>query len=96
VRLLNLSPEGARIEHVRPLVDRGLCFLDLPLALGGAWLQGEAIWTQVTGRQEVVEGKGGVTYQSGLHFTLFTPWQRASLTAALDLLKAAQEAPPAA
>jgi len=96
VRLLDLSPEGARIEHVRPLADRGLCFLNLPLALGGAWLRVEAIWTQVTERQKVVEGKGGVTYQCGLQFTLLTPGQRASLTAALALLKAAREAPPAA
>ena len=91
VRLLDLSPDGARIEHIRPLADRALCFLDLPPALGGTGLQGEAIWTQVVGRQEVAEGEWAVIFQSGLRFTSLTLWQQERLTAALELLKAAQE-----
>jgi len=91
VLLLDLSPDGARIEHTRPLPDRTLCFVDLPPALGGIKLQGQAIWTQVVGRQEVAEGKWEVTFQSGLRFTMLTPAQQAGLAEALRILTAAQE-----
>ena len=91
VRLLDLSPDGARIEHIHPLADRALCFLDLPPALGGTGLQGEAIWTQVVGRQEVAEGKWDVIFQSGLRFTMLTPEQRAGLASALQILTAAEQ-----
>ena len=91
VRLLDLSLDGARIEHIRRLADRALCFLDLPPALGGIGLQGEAIWTQVVGRQAVAEGKWEVIFQSGLRFTMLTPEQQAGLAEALRILTAAQE-----
>jgi len=96
VRLVNLSPEGARIEHLRPLVDWSMCFLDLPRALGGVRLQGQVIWSHITGYKPVVGGKSWVVYQGGLTFTLLTPEQRAGLTAALEILRSAQEASPPA
>ena len=87
VRLLDLSPDGARIEHIRPLADRALCFLDLPPALGGGSLQGEVVWSQEAGRKEVAEGDWVVFFQSGVRFTVLTVGQQAGLTAALDIVK---------
>ena len=94
VRLLDLSREGARIEHVHPVPDRKLCDLTLPPALGGVRLHGEVIWSHIAGYKPVVEGKSGLVYQSGLTFRWLTPKQRAGLAAALEILKAAQEPPP--
>ncbi len=94
VRLVDLSPEGACFEHVRPLPDWDTCFVVLPPALGGVRLQGELVWSRVGGRQPGADGKGQIYYQSGLHFTLLTPEQQAGLTAALHILKAAPESPP--
>ena len=94
VRLVNLSPDGACLEHFRPLPDWDMCFVELPLALGGVRLQGEVAWSRVGGRQPGAAGQGLVYYQSGLHFTLLTPAQRAGLTAALAILKATQATPP--
>jgi hypothetical protein len=99
VRLLDLSPAGARIEHCRPLPNWALCFLFLPPALGGVRLQGEAVWSRMVGQKQVAEGKRLVYYQSGVAFRWLTAAQRTALTAALQLLRAAQEsrdtAPPA-
>ncbi len=91
LRLLDLSPDGARVEHDHPFPDRCLCFLDLPPALGGAALQGEVVWSQEAGRKDVAEGEWVVSFQSGLRFSSLTVGQRAGLTAALDILRAAQE-----
>jgi len=49
VRLVNLSPDGACLEHFRPLPDWDMCFVELPLALGGVRLQGEVVWSRVGG-----------------------------------------------
>jgi len=93
VRLLDLSSQGARIEHFRPLPEWTPYFLDLPRALGGVRLQGEVLWSRRGGRKRIV-GKRLVSYQSGLTFRWLTPKQRAGLAAALEILKAAQEPPP--
>ncbi len=91
VHLLDLSPEGARVEHVHPFPNGHVCFLDLPPTLGGARLQGEVIWSQEARRQEVAEGDWRVFFQSGLRFTALTDGQRAGLTTALELLRASQD-----
>jgi hypothetical protein len=90
VRLLDLSAQGARIEHTRPFPDRALCFLDLPPALGGATLQGELIWTHITEYRPDFERKSAVCFQSGLRFLMLTGEQEAHLAEALRILKAAQ------
>ena len=94
VHLCDLSPEGACIEHFRPLPDWDICFVELPPALGGFRLQGEVVWSRRGGRKPVAEGRSLVYYLSGLRFALLTSEQRAGLTAALEILKATQEAPP--
>ena len=91
VRLLDLSREGARIEHDRPLPNWDLCFVVLPPALGGLRLQGEVVWSRVAGRKPEGGGKGAAYYQSGLSFSDLTPAQQDGLAAALQGLKAAQE-----
>ena len=91
VRLLDLSPEGARVEHVHPFPDGYQCVLDLPPALGEVGLQGRVVWSREAGRKEVAEGEWLVFFQSGVRFTRLTLWQQEGLTAALDILKAAQE-----
>jgi len=91
VHLLDLSPEGVRVEHVHPFPEGHLCFLDLPPALGGLRLQGQVVWSREAGRKEVAEGEWVVFFQSGVRFTTLSPWQQERLTAALDILKAAQK-----
>jgi len=99
VRLCDLSPDGARIEHVHALSDRTLCFLDLPRALRGVRLQGEVVWSREVGWKQGAEGKSLVYYQSGLPFRFLTAAQQTALTFALQILRAVQEsadtAPPA-
>jgi hypothetical protein len=90
VRLLDLSPQGARIEHVRRLPDWSICFLDLPRALGGLRLQGQVIWSQVAGRKTLADGRRVIYYRSGLRFSELTREQDAGLIAALNILKTAQ------
>ena len=91
VRLVDLSPQGARIEHLRPLADWGICFLDLPWALGGVRIQGKVVWSQAGESKPAADGKHLVHYQTGLTFRFLTPEQRAGLTAALEILRAARE-----
>lgn len=91
VRLADLSTQGARIEHFRPLPTWTPYFLDLPRALGGIRLQGEVLWSRRAGRKRVLAGKRLIYYQSGLLFRWLTPAQRVGLAAALDILKGAQE-----
>ncbi len=89
VRLVDLSPAGARIEHVRLIPDWKKWFLVLPRALGGARLQGEVVWSRVAGVRRNAEGERLVFFQSGMLFHLRTPAQRAGLAAALEILRAA-------
>jgi hypothetical protein len=91
MRLLDLSLGGARIAHLHPLPALQLCFLELSPGLGGAWLQGEVVWSQETGRQEGAAGEWVVSCQSGIRFTMLTLGQQAALAEALRILTAAQE-----
>ena len=94
VRLLDLSREGARIEHARPVPDWTMCSLTLPPALGGTRLQGEVVWSRVMGPKLGAKGARQIYHQSGLTFILLTPAQQDALAAALKRLQAARERPP--
>ncbi len=94
VRLLELSPEGARIEHSAPLNTGLMCFIDLPRALGRGSLSGRIMWTRLHRDEQTLEGKQHRYYQSGLGWTGLTPEQQGALAAALDILQAAQEPRP--
>jgi PilZ domain len=83
MRLLDLSPTGARIEHIEPLRGASSFPMDLPRALGGGRVQVEVIWSRPSGHKSVVEGKPRLVYQSGLAFPHATPEEQAALRLAL-------------
>ncbi len=91
VRVIELSAEGTRIEHLRPVPDWGLCLVDLPPALGGTRLQGRVVWSRVAGGKPVAGGNWQDYYQSGLAFTPLTREQQDAVAAALEILKSVQE-----
>ena len=89
VQLLDLSSEGARIEHPEPLHEGVMCFVDLPPALGGVRLTAIVVWTRLHKTEQPFEG--ATCYRSGLAFVGITPEQRTALTAALEILKTAHD-----
>jgi hypothetical protein len=82
-QLLDLSPAGARIEHIEPLRDWSSHPIDLPPALGGGRVRATVVWSRAAGQKEVVAGKRWLAYQSGLAFLHSTPAEQAALTVAL-------------
>ncbi len=92
VRLVDLSAEGARLEHLRPVPTRKRWPLVLPEALGSLRLQGEVVWSRVAGQTLDAEGRQQPYYESGMAFRFRQPKQRAGLTAALEILRAVQRA----
>jgi hypothetical protein len=92
VRLIDLSLEGARIEHSGHLHEGLGCFVDLPPALGRLRLTGRVVWTRLHKGEQTLEGDRNLYYQSGLTFTGVTPEQQTGLEAALQILKGANEA----
>jgi len=91
VRLLDLSPEGARIEHLEPLREGVVCVVDLPPAIGRLRLTGRVVWTGVRGGEQNLAGERRLHYQSGLAFTGVTPDQQAVLARGLETLKAERD-----
>jgi hypothetical protein len=86
-RLLDLSATGARMEHTN-LVHKGrVCNVDLPHTLGRCWLKGRVVWTKLHRGEQTFEGKARISYQTGLAFVELTPEQRATLAAALEILR---------
>ena len=83
VQLLDLSPAGARIEHIQPLRDWRSQPVDLPPALGGGQVRATVVWSRAAGHKEVVAGKRWLAYQSGLAFTHSTPAEQVAVTIAL-------------
>ncbi|MFI5342157.1 MAG: PilZ domain-containing protein [Candidatus Methylomirabilales bacterium] len=87
VQLLELSSEGARIEHAEHLHEGLVCFVDLPPALGRVRLTGEVVWTRLHKGEQTFEGDKHLYYQSGLVFIGITPEQQTALAAALEILR---------
>jgi len=87
VRLLDLSAEGARIEHSEHLHEDLVCYVDLPPALGRLRLTGRVVWTRLHKGEQTLEGDKHVYYQSGLAFIGVTREQQAGLAAALAILQ---------
>ena len=94
VRLVDLSPKGARVEHPNRLNVGLMCLVDLPPTLGRGSLYGRIVWTKLHRNEQTLEGKRQQYYRSGLAWTELTPEQQGTLAGALALLKVAQEAPP--
>ena len=93
VRLLDLSPRGARITHREPLHAGGIGYVDLPPALGAVRLTGRLVWTRLRRIAHTPAGDRLPLYESGLEFTNLTPTQETALADALVTLQAAQAAP---
>jgi hypothetical protein len=97
VRLLDLSPDGARIEHDKPLQPGAPCALILPPALGPVRLPARIMWTRIRGGEQTPEGDRALYHHSGLAFLGLTPEQQTALGHALQTLQAprrATENPP--
>lgn len=87
VWLLELSAEGARIEHPGHLQEGLVCFVDLPPALGRVRLTARVVWTRLHKGEQTFEGDKHVYHQSGLTFIGITPEQQTALAAALETLR---------
>ncbi len=90
VRLLELSPAGARVEHRAPLQAGLLCVVELPPALGRGSLTGRVVWSKLRRVEHGLAGEERRFFQSGLSWTGFTPEELRALAAALEILRAAQ------
>ena len=93
VRLLDLSSEGARIEHPGHLYEGAVCFVGLPPALGRVRLTGRVMWTRLHKAEQAFGGDKDLCYHSGLLFIEMTPEQQRALPAALEMLKTVHDTP---
>jgi hypothetical protein len=83
VRLLDLSPAGAQIEHLDLFRLGASCALDLPPPCGALSLSAEVVWCAVVGRKRKLGGDSHLVARSGLRFTTLTTAQRAALAESL-------------
>ena len=90
-RLLDLSLDGGRIEHIEALREGVVCYVDLPPGLGRLRLTGRVVWTGLRGGEQTLEGERRLIYQSGLTFTGMTPDQQEALVRAVEKLKTENE-----
>jgi len=93
VRLLELSSEGASIEHPEHLHEGLVCYVDLPPALGRLRLTGRVVRTRLHKSEQTFEGNKRVFYQSGLAFVGITSEQQTALEAALEILRKEDRTP---
>ena len=93
VRLLELSSQGARIEHPGHLQEGAVCFVDLPPALGRVRLTSRVMWTRLHKGEQTSGGDKHTYYHSGLLFIGITPEQQRALATALAILKTAHDMP---
>ena len=83
VRLLDLSPAGAQIEHLDLFRLGASCALDLPPPCGALSLPAQVVWCTVVGRKRKLGGDSHLVARSGLQFTTLTAVQRAALADSL-------------
>jgi len=84
VRILDLSLNGVRLEHLNLLRPGSTCTLELPPPLGALVLLAQVVWSQVVGTEANPEGERMLRYQSGLMFPRLSAEQRSILAQALD------------
>jgi hypothetical protein len=79
VRLLDLSREGARIEHL-DLFRPGAAFpLELPPPFGSLTVPAKVVWCRVIGRKPRPGGESHLVSRSGLRFAQLSAAQDAAL-----------------
>ena len=85
-RLLDLSPAGARIDHLALLRPGARC--TIRLAAPSAWLMlsAQIVWTTVVGQEPISAGEQALRYHSGLMFDSLSPEQERALAALLGRL----------
>jgi len=88
VRLLDVSPTGAQIEHLDLFRLGASCAVDLPPPCGALSLPAQVIWCTVIGRKLKLGGESHLVVRSGLRFTALTEAQRAGLASSLRHLAA--------
>ncbi len=85
-RLLDLSPTGARIEHLTLLRPGSRCTLQVPAPAGSPRLSAQVIWTAVVGQEQQSEGHRVLHYHSGLLFVGVSPAQERAVASLLERL----------
>jgi len=93
VQLLDLSAEGARIEHPGPLQVGLVCRVNLPAALGRVGLTARVVWSRIHKGEQTFEGDKHLYYHSGLIFIGITLEQQTALQGALAILKTDTDPP---
>ncbi len=86
-RILDLSTDGARLQHAEPLHEGMECLVDLPPTLERLRLTARVVWTKVHGTEHTPEGERHLIYQSGVVFTRVTPEQNAILIRVLEMFR---------
>lgn len=86
VRLLDLSIEGAGIEHLGLLRPGLPCTLELPATLGFLAFSTQVMWCAVVGAERQRGGERHLRARSGLRFDEVTQYQRTVLADALRRL----------
>jgi hypothetical protein len=79
VRLLNLSGDGAQIEHFDILRPAASCHLELAPPLGALVIPARVVWCTVIGRKRRPGGESRLVARSGLRFSTLTVAQHAAL-----------------
>ncbi len=85
VRFLDLSLNGARVEHLQLLHPGSTYHLELPAVLGSRLLAAQVVWSRVVGTEASPEGERLLRYQSGLMFPWVTADQHTILAQALEM-----------
>jgi hypothetical protein len=84
-RLIDLSPFGARIEHLDVLNPGSACVCALPPSLEVPTLSARVVHSSVLVAR-IPRGQQLLRYQSGLAFTGLTPDRQRALASALERL----------
>jgi len=79
VRLLDLSRDGARIEHLDLFRPGAVCPLELPPPFASLTLSAKVVWCSVIGRKRRPGGDFHLVSRSGLRFSKLTTAQDAAL-----------------
>lgn len=87
VQVINLSLEGAMIEHREGLSPGGSCHLFLRLGGGFLSLHSRIVWSQVHSKRKGQNGEAQMLFRSGLYFPELPEDTRASLQRYLDSLR---------
>jgi PilZ domain-containing protein len=68
--ILNLSVQGAKIDHMERLLPGGACVLSMRLGMENLRIGAQVVWSRVHSLQAVSSktGEGELHYHSGLRF----------------------------